>query len=205
VRAGVVLAGGRSTRFGERDKAVASLAGTPMIRRVADRVGRVVDDLVVSCRDDQVPALAAALDGGAAEPTFARDAVPDEGPVAGVATGVRATDAEHAAVVACDMPFVDPDFLAYPFERVRGHDAAVPRLEGRFHPTQAVYRAAPTVRACERALDRGDRRLVDVLSGLDRAVVGLAALDRRTSRVTFENLNTREAFDAAAERLDGGD
>ena len=43
--AGVIVAGGRSTRFGERDKAVADLAGTPMIRRVVDRIAGVTDEL----------------------------------------------------------------------------------------------------------------------------------------------------------------
>ena len=38
---GAIVAGGRSTRFGDRDKAVAELAGVPMIRRVADRLPRV--------------------------------------------------------------------------------------------------------------------------------------------------------------------
>jgi len=47
--------------------------------------------------------------------------------MAGIATGLNAADAEYAFVVACDMPFVDPEFVDYLFERAQRHDAAVPR------------------------------------------------------------------------------
>jgi molybdopterin-guanine dinucleotide biosynthesis protein A len=199
--AGVIVAGGRSTRFGDRDKAVADLAGTPMVRRVADRLAGVVDSLVVNCREDQRGAIAAALAGGRHDPTFAIDERPDEGPMAGIATGLSAVDAEYALVVACDMPFVDPEFVAYLFEKARGHDAAIPRPDEWFQTTQAVYRADPMVAACEDALDRGEGRIVEPLFDLDYVVVDREEILERTSLDTFENLNTREEFAAAAERL----
>jgi len=199
--AGVIIAGGRSTRFGDRDKAVADLAGTPMIRRVADRIGTVVDELVVNCRDDQLAAIEAALSDTTLAPTFAPDERPDEGPMAGIATGLAAVEAEYAFVVACDMPFVDPDFVAYLFERTSGHDAAVPRPDEWFQTTQAVYRAEPMVAACEDALDRGEGRIVEPLFELDYVVVDREEIEARTTLETFENLNTREEFEAAAERF----
>jgi len=199
--AGVVVAGGRSTRFGDRDKAVTDLAGTPMIRRVVDRIAGRVEDVVVNCREDQREAIATALAGGDYDPTFAIDERPDEGPMAGIATGLSAVDNEYALVVACDMPFVDPDFVAYLFERATGHDAAVPRPDEWFQTTQAVYRADAMVRACEDALDRGESRIVAGLFDLDYAVVEREDILSRTALETFENLNTREEFEAAAKRL----
>ena len=69
----VIVAGGRSTRFGDDDKAVAPLSGTPMIRRVADRLEPVVDELVVNCRDDQRDAIEEALAGYPLATNFALD------------------------------------------------------------------------------------------------------------------------------------
>ncbi|MFB6233002.1 MAG: molybdenum cofactor guanylyltransferase [Haloarculaceae archaeon] len=200
--AGVIVAGGRSTRFGERDKAVADLAGTPMIRRVADRIGRVVDELVVNCRADQTEPIAAALEGSGTDPTFAPDERPDEGPMAGIATGLAAVDSEYALVVACDMPFVDPAFVASLFEYAGGHDAAVPRPDEWFQTTQAVYRAEPMVAACEAALDRGAGRIVEPLFELDYVVVDREQIEAHTTMETFENLNTREEFEAAHDRFE---
>ena len=201
MRTGVIVAGGRSTRFGDRDKAVADLAGTPMIRRVADRMGPVVDALVVNCRPDQVDDVTAALEGVGLPVTVAEDPEPDLGPMAGIRTGLRAAESEYAAVVACDMPFVAPALLEHLFGVAEGHDAAVPRLEDRwFQTTQAVYHAARMAAACERALDRGERKVLAPLEDLDYVVVDEPAV----REVASLDVNTREDFEAATARLQGG-
>jgi len=204
VRTGVIVSGGQSTRFGEADKAVAELAGTPMIRRVADRLETVVDALVVNCREDQRGAIGAAMDGYSLPVTFAIDEQPDLGPMAGIYTGLRAAESEYAAVVACDMPFVDPAFLECLFERADGHDAALARLEdGWFQTTQAVYRAGAMADACEAALERGDRRILDPLEDLEYAVVPEAEVREVTTLETFRNLNTVEEFERAETEIAG--
>ena len=198
MRTGVIVAGGQSTRFGEADKAAAELAGTPMIRRVGDRLETVVDALVVNCRGDQREAIEAAMGGYPLPVTFAIDEEPDLGPMAGIYTGLRAVESEYAAVVACDMPFVDPDFLECLFERADGHDAALARLEdGWYQTTQAVYRAGAMAEACEAALERRDRRILDPLEDLEYAVVPEAEVREVTTLETFRNLNTAEEFERA--------
>ena len=201
MRAALVLAGGRSTRFGDRDKAVAELAGTPMIRRVVDRIAGIVDEVVINCRADQVDAITDAFDGSEFTPEFAIDRDPDEGPMAGIARGLEAVASAYTFVVACDMPFVDPDFAAFLFERAAGHDAAVPRPDEWYQTTQAVYRTDPMAAACRRALDRGDHRIVVPLEDLDEVVVDADEIERVTTHETFENVNTLDEFSAAAERL----
>ena len=200
--AGVIIAGGRSTRFGDADKAVAELAGTPMIRRVADRLEPVVDALVVNGRSDQEAAILRALEGYPHSVTYAPDPTTDQGPMAGIRTGLAATDADYAAVVACDMPFVEPALVGYLAERAAGHDAAVPRLDdGWYQPTQAVYRARPMVEACDRALARGEGRIIAAFDELDVVEVTQAEVVEHGSLGSFENLNTREAFEAAQSRF----
>jgi len=86
-RSAVVLAGGYSTRFGDADKATASLDGEPLVRRVVERVAPAVDEVVVNCRAEQRTPIGQALDG--LNYRFAVDPVPDGGPVAGVRTACR--------------------------------------------------------------------------------------------------------------------
>jgi molybdopterin-guanine dinucleotide biosynthesis protein A len=200
-RTAVVLAGGRSTRFGEGDKAVADLAGTPMIRRVADGVEPAVDALVVNCRGEQVAGIREALSGYGLPVTFAEDERPDEGPMAGMATGLQAVDGEYAFVVACDMPFVDAGFVDYLFDRAAGHDAAVPRPDQWFETTHAVYRAAAMAEACEAALTEGEERIVAPLFDLDFVVVDAEAVREHGHPRTFENCNTKTDFADAERRL----
>ncbi len=202
---GVIIAGGRSTRFGAADKAVADLAGTAMVRRVADRIAPVVDGLVVNCRAEQVEPVGEALEGCGFDPAFAVDPERDLGPVAGIRNGLRAAPDGYAFVVACDMPFVDPALARHLRSVAEGHDAAVPRLDdGWFQTTQAVYRTGAMADACDRALDRGDGRVVDALFELDYVVVGEAAVREHADLRTFENVNTRAELEAAAARLSEG-
>ncbi|WP_226041060.1 molybdenum cofactor guanylyltransferase [Natrinema sp. DC36] len=202
-RTAIILAGGHSTRFGEADKAVADLAGTPMIRCVVDRLDSAVDEIVVNCRDEQVPSIRSALEGGP-DASFAVDRIPDRGPMAGIRTGLGEATAAYAVVVACDMPFVDPALVDHLFDRVAGHEAAVPRLEDQwFQTTQAVYRTTAMINACERALERDERRVVEPLLALDYVVVDEDEVREYAPLETFENVNTREEFEAALERLEG--
>ncbi len=207
---GAIVAGGRSTRFGDVDKSVAALGGVPMIRRVANRLAGadapippgadraaggepVVDELVINCRPDQRDAIEDALDGFALPVRWALDEEPDQGPVAGIRNACRAALEEYVVVVACDMPFVDPAFVETLVEDARGHEAAVPRVDDRwFQTTQAVYHAEAMSAACDRALARGDRKILDPLDELDRVIVDDATIRERTAERTFTNVNTRE-------------
>ncbi|WP_416838387.1 molybdenum cofactor guanylyltransferase [Haloferax sp. DFSO52] len=204
VRSAVILAGGRSTRFGDADKAVASLAGVPMIRRVADRLESVVDQLVVNCRADQRDAIESAMADYSLPVRYALDTSPDEGPMAGIGTGLAACAGEYAVVVACDMPFVERDIVRYLFERADADDvdAAVPKLDdGWYQTTQAVYRAVPMASACSNALERGDRKILAPLDELAWVVVAEDEIRDHGSLDSFENLNTREEFEAAQSRF----
>ncbi|MEZ3162761.1 molybdenum cofactor guanylyltransferase [Halorubrum sp. RMP-47] len=215
---GAILAGGRSTRFGGADKAVAPLAGVPMIRRVADRLAGtddpvppgadrvggdpVVDELVVNCRPDQREAIAEALGGVPLPVRWALDEEPDRGPLAGIRNACRVASDRYAAVVACDMPFVDPGFLAALRETAATADAeaAVPRLDDRWYQTtQAVYATGPAAAACARALDRGDGKILAMLERLDEVVVDDETIRSITTADTFADVDTASDL-ADAER-----
>jgi molybdopterin-guanine dinucleotide biosynthesis protein A len=202
MRSGVIIAGGQSRRFGETDKALAELAGTPMIRRVADRISATVDELVVNCRSEQTAAIRTAMDGYPLAVSYAEDEVPDRGPVAGIRNGLAAAEGRYAFVVACDMPFVDPELCSYLFEVVDSYEAAIPRLEANWlQRTQAVYRVDAMIDACTSALETGNPSVFEALEQLDYVVVDEPELETVTSLETFENLNTRAKFEAAANRL----
>lgn len=201
MRSTVVIAGGRSTRFDDGDKAVAELAGTPMIRRVADTLIDVGDELVINCRSAQTPAIKDAMAGYPLSVQYAEDETPDRGPIAGIRNGLTAADGEFAFVVACDMPFLDPAVPEYLFERAVGHDAAVPRLGEWFQTTQAVYRVSAMRQACIAALDGDDLRILAALDELDYVVVTEDELKDVASVESFENINTVEEFEQAQNRL----
>ena len=196
-RAGVVLAGGYSRRFGERDKALAVVEGEPMLALVLGRLALIVDALFVSCRAAQQPGFERTLDSRPVSPTFVSDPVPGEGPLAGLDAVLQGVDAEYVAVVACDMPAVDPDFLAYLFERAAGRDGAVPRLrDGTPQPAQAVYRTAAMREAAAQELEAGGRSLRGALDRLDVLELPPSKVETQTRWRSLANVNTEAGLGA---------
>lgn len=173
-----------------------------MIRRVADRIAPLVDEIVINCRSDQHDAIECALSGLQHPVSFAHDPEPDRGPLAGIMAGSETLPpSTYAAIVACDMPFLDSHMLATLFEIAEGHDGAVPELDGWVQPTHAVFKAGRLHEACAASLDAGDDRPVHAIDRLDVKVVDAEELAADGSLRSFENINTREAFEAAERRL----
>ena len=154
--AAAVLAGGKSRRMG-RPKPFLTLEGRPLIRRVIDAL---MDDFseIFIVAPDEAPFVDLGL------PVVA-DSRPGSGALGGVFTAVQAATLPQVLVVACDMPFLNPDLLAHMAVRASGHGAAVPRAADGLHPLHAVY-AKHSYEALASALDRGMMKLMDVLPAL---------------------------------------
>ena len=101
--AGVVLAGGKSSRFGS-DKAMAPVDGVPMVARVANELSKVCGaGVVISGNPSQYAELG--------YPT-----VPDKyaelGPMGGIVSTLGIADAPFTLFVPCDMPNITAKLLA---------------------------------------------------------------------------------------------
>ncbi len=159
--AAIVLAGGRSSRFG-RDKLAVDVEGRPLLWRAVEAARASADEVVVAVGPDAVPELPPDLPPGV---RLAHDALAFEGPLAGVATGLAATDADVAVVVAGDMPSVVPAVLARLVAELEdpGVDAALLGTPagstdpGR--PLPMALRCDPARHAAAELLASGERRL----------------------------------------------
>lgn len=202
--AGIVLAGGSSTRFGDADKLLAEVGGTPLVRRVVDRLVVRTDRVVVATRPGKRSLVRDLLAGVRADVTVLVDPEPDRGPLAGMAAGLDAVpEYDYGAVVAGDMPFVDPALLDYLHDRAApDHDVALVRTgEGWYNTTQAIYRADAVARGCERVLADGGGRILDAFEGLDTLTVEESELDGVVSMDTFLDVDTPTDLEEARELL----
>jgi molybdopterin-guanine dinucleotide biosynthesis protein A len=146
----IVLAGGASRRLG-LDKAQLTFGGRPLLHIIIDRLSAVCDEMIVACgrRRD--------LDGPHVPGRIVYDAMPGQGPLAGIEAGLRAASSDFAFVVACDMPFLQPALLSYMADLPRDYEALVPVATGRRHPLHAIY-ARSCLPAIESLLARGENR-----------------------------------------------
>ena len=95
-RMGAILAGGRSSRFGS-DKALALLAGEPLLAHAARAIQGHVSEIVVCGRDAPIAGMLAVADWPK----------PDLGPLGGLCGALRYAAAHGYAQVlsiGCDMP-----------------------------------------------------------------------------------------------------
>lgn len=199
VRGAIILAGGRSSRFGDQDKATAPLGGEALIRHVVERVGPLVDEVTINCRAAQRAAIADAIGPWRPSVQFATDPEEDRGPVMGIAAGLAASEADLCVVVACDMPFVDPLLLRYMFVAIGDADAILPRPDEWYVPTQAVYQRTRVVEAMQTVAEAGDKRILAALEGLKVVTVDAPVFDRLDAHASLRNINTRTELAAAAQ------
>jgi len=137
--AGIVLAGGRSTRMGT-SKATLDWHGSTLVRRAVGIVGRVVDGplVVVRARDQPLPRLPDGTE-------IADDARAARGPLQGIAAGLAAIGDHADAVFVCgvDAPLLHPALVAHVIAALAADeqlDVALPVAHGFPHPLAAAYR-----------------------------------------------------------------
>jgi molybdopterin-guanine dinucleotide biosynthesis protein A len=163
--AAIVLAGGRSSRFG-RDKLAEPIDGRPMLDHVIERVRAVAGDIVVVGR----PAASAAVPDDVIR---IDDDRPFEGPLAGLGAGLHALDPglERVLVVGGDMPALVTAVLDRLLAGLDRRDGAVLADDLGPRPLPMALRRSVAAAATERLLDDGERRLRALLDVLDVEVI----------------------------------
>jgi len=138
--AGVVLAGGRSSRMGT-PKAALEWHGSTLLYRTTAVLARTLTGpvVVVAAPEQELPELPRGVH-------VVEDPVEGLGPMQGIAAGLRAVAdrAPTAFVCSTDMPFLHPAFLR---QVLRGFDAGeidlvLPVARGFRQPLAAGYRCA---------------------------------------------------------------
>ena len=128
---GVILAGGRSRRYG-RDKALVPVAGTPLIQRVAgvltDLFQRVV---IITNRPKDYDFLHIPM---------VEDLIRGLGPIGGLHTAFSVLRTEWGFFVACDMPYLNAGLIRHMVSLKDPYDAVVPRIDWKMESLHALYR-----------------------------------------------------------------
>lgn len=209
---GLVLAGGRSTRFGDADeqKAVATIGRQTLLGRVVEAVtAATTRPPVVAVRsDDQRDAYAEAV--SADDVSFAVDDGSFDGPLAGLFGGIDTVDSQWLFCCGCDMPLLSSAAIQWLVDELCGRSSpsegrpdavAIRHPDGTTEPLHTLYRRASVARArAELPRSAGPRALLETL---DRVVT--LPVEATPPRVPIEesttNVNTRTDLETAVQRL----
>lgn len=162
---GIVLAGGRSSRFGS-DKLVARVDGERLLDRVVAALSGLVTEIVLVSE----PGATRRLPADVTVPLrLVSDPEPFGGPLVGLLAGLEAAKEPLVVALGGDMPSVVPDVLRLLVGRLAVDDtrqAAALEARGRAVPLPLALRTGAGTDAARQLVGDGERRLRAILDRL---------------------------------------
>lgn len=183
-----IQAGGHSIRMGQ-DKALLPFLGEALIRRILKRVAPVVQEVFVVTNHPEAYAFL--------ETTLIADIMPEKGPLGGLLTALSFAQHPFVAMIACDMPFANPDILTLALNilKTTRKDVVMPRTNHKLEPLHAVYRRQTCLSPVQATLQAGRRKVIAWLPDVDIYELSWQEMEAYDSEhLAFINVNTPEEF-----------
>lgn len=128
---GIILAGGKNSRMGA-NKAFLEIDGISLIKKTINIYRRIFNEIIIVTND---PLAYIEF----ADAVIVTDIYKNKGPMGGTYSGLFYAKNPYAFVAACDMPFLNKDFIIYMIEKTGKHDVIVPELPEGFQALHAIY------------------------------------------------------------------
>lgn len=181
---GVILAGGRNSRMGGRDKAFLRVDGETVFARTLAVLRRCFSHvLVVSNTPEKYADYAVDV---------TRDELVGLGPLGGLHAALGRVPTPYAFVTACDMPFLRAETIRYLVSRLDRQEAIVPEWDGDIEPLLAIYSTSLRAQIAD-AVAGGVVAVRDFLPRIEVDYVPEAEMARVAgAEESFRNVNTPE-------------
>jgi molybdenum cofactor guanylyltransferase len=160
-----------------RDKALLTVDGEPMVRRVVRAVRAAGAAAVVTVGGDEAGLTAALLPAEGVRVSPDHD--PGEGPLGGILTGLVTLDHELVLVVACDLLAPDPAALAATVGALvddPGAAVAAPALDGRIQWLHAAWRRSSVEGPLAERFAAGERSIHRAVAAAGLRLVTVAGV-----------------------------
>ncbi len=192
--AALVLAGGDSKRFGY-PKAFLNFNGKLIIDHIIESLSRCFADIIV------VTHLPERLQHLEVKTTKDLIDIPSKSSLRGLHAGLSVSDFTYNFVIACDMPFVNLDFIKYMYFAKDGHDVVVPEIDGYLQPLYAFYKRN-CVDIIEENLYSGRFKITEFFKKVKVRYIDTEEINRfDPEQKMFFNINTSEDYQQAQQIL----
>ncbi len=179
----IILAGGNSSRLG-RDKALVKIYNnSTIIHTIVEKLWVISDDVILVTNGKRYANLSVKL---------TNDIYLNNGPLAGLHSGLLAAKHSHALVVACDMPFLNLKLLKYMVSLPLDYDVLIPKVGDWLEPLHAIY-SRRCIEPIEGRLHGHHFRVQDLLDDVSVHCLPESVLETfDPQNHSFFNVNSRE-------------
>ncbi len=187
----LILAGGRGSRLGFREKALIAINGKLLIAFVIESLEKVVDEIIISVRDEAQGEILKTIFPNL---RYAYDMYENTGPLAGILSGLSICKDEYCFITACDMPFINENVVNLLFSKCRDYDAVIPQQgDGFLEPLHSVYYSRSMMRETKKSLEKSETTILAPISRLNVNYVPFEEISKiDPDLTTFMNINTCE-------------
>ncbi len=186
---GVILAGGRSSRYG-RNKALVEMNGTRLIERVIRVIEPLFEHLIIITNTPR--------DYAYLKLPLVEDVIKGLGPLGGIFTGLQTMSDEAGFFVACDMPFLNGQLIHHMMDVMEGFDVVVPKVDWKIEALHAIYtkRCIPVIKAL---IDKQDYQIIKIFQSVRVRYLSKEEIrDFDPELTSFFNINRPEELLTAA-------
>lgn len=165
------------------DKALLEIDGETLINRALTKYKPLFSEIIISSANPEHSVTGCQL-------------VADErencGPLSGVLSCLKKSGSDWNFVVGVDVPFIEPEFIAFLQNAIGDFDAIVPVHANKVEPLVALYKKS-CIPELEKNLSSGNYKMVDVLKTLNVKYLDAISWVEKNPDLFF-NLNRREDF-----------
>tara|TARA_Y100000031_G_C8093839_1_gene325457 strand:+ start:160 stop:753 length:594 start_codon:yes stop_codon:yes gene_type:complete len=191
---GIILSGGKSTRMGQ-DKAFLLPEGKPLVEIAIDVLSELFEQvLVITNNPEKYGKYRQKL-------IIKEDLIPDKGPLGGIYTGLLSSQNVYNFIIACDMPFLNRELLAYIVNQAEGFDAVIPEYKGRLNPLFALY-SKDCIPEFKKQISQDNLKIRNFIGDMNAKILPSTEVEKLDPQgLSFTNFNTYEQYQSWIKKL----
>jgi molybdopterin-guanine dinucleotide biosynthesis protein A len=176
----IILAGGKSSRMGQ-DKGLMLLNGKYFVQHVIDAVSSLASDIIIVSNQSEYEVLGYRVE---------KDIIKENGPLAGIYTGLVYSQHNINIVLSCDVPLISTKMLEFLLNHnSESYDVTLPSFQNKIHYLIGVYHK----RCAEPFMHELRKGQLRVKTALEKVIVNIVNTNHFHAG-EFLNINTPQEF-----------
>ncbi|MFC2097498.1 molybdenum cofactor guanylyltransferase [Bacteroidota bacterium] len=186
---GAILAGGKNTRMGGKEKALLKVNGKEIITSILEKYENLFEEILIVTNETTK------YNYQNKKIRVVSDKIKNTGPIGGIHSALSYSTKEAVFVVACDMPFINTEMIrkVIDYYKKNNFDAVVPKTGNNLEPMFSIYNKS-SLKSLNSFISTNN---FYIRKFLDKIKVGyLEIQENEFSKKNFTNINTPEDLES---------